>query len=132
MQLVQLRSRRSGGCGQDGISAEYQGHQDSVHRSYEPEVFSCGLNDRERTASGSPGDIPANAITWKVIIMRGENSDFLKILWNTWELNRAGFSFSWISSAESTKFVDVVKDVTATVKALGPNKNFKKAADKVA
>ncbi|MBU2622744.1 MAG: hydrogenase iron-sulfur subunit [Proteobacteria bacterium] len=41
-------------------------------------------------------------------------------------------SFSWISSAESTKFVDVVKDVTATVKALGPNNNFKKAADKVA
>jgi coenzyme F420-reducing hydrogenase delta subunit len=41
-------------------------------------------------------------------------------------------SFSWISSAESTKFVDVVKDVTASVKALGPNNNFKKAADKVA
>ncbi len=41
-------------------------------------------------------------------------------------------NFSWISSAESTKFVDVVKDVTATVKALGPNINFKKAADKVA
>ncbi|MBU1570511.1 MAG: hydrogenase iron-sulfur subunit [Proteobacteria bacterium] len=37
-------------------------------------------------------------------------------------------SFSWISSAESTKFVEVVKDVTATVKALGPNNNFKKAA----
>jgi F420-non-reducing hydrogenase iron-sulfur subunit len=35
-------------------------------------------------------------------------------------------SFSWISSAESTKFVDVVKDVTATVKALGPNNNYKK------
>jgi coenzyme F420-reducing hydrogenase delta subunit len=41
-------------------------------------------------------------------------------------------SYSWISSAESTKFVDVVKDVTATVKALGPNNNFKKASDKVA
>ena len=37
-------------------------------------------------------------------------------------------NFSWISSAESTKFDEVVKDVTATVKALGPNNNFKKAA----
>jgi coenzyme F420-reducing hydrogenase delta subunit len=36
--------------------------------------------------------------------------------------------FSWISSAESTKFVDVVKDVTEKVKALGPNKNFVKEA----
>lgn len=34
--------------------------------------------------------------------------------------------FSWISSAESTKFVDVVKEVAATVKALGPNERFKK------
>jgi len=34
--------------------------------------------------------------------------------------------FSWISSAESTKFVDVVKDVAAAVKALGPNERFKK------
>ena len=40
--------------------------------------------------------------------------------------------FSWISSAESTKFVDVVKTVTASVKALGPNTNYKKQADKVA
>ncbi len=28
--------------------------------------------------------------------------------------------FSWISSAESTKFVEVVSDVTASIKALGP------------
>ncbi len=34
--------------------------------------------------------------------------------------------FSWISSAESTKFVEVVKEVTETVKALGPNKKFVK------
>lgn len=34
--------------------------------------------------------------------------------------------FSWISSAESTKFVDVVNEVTESVKALGPNKNFVK------
>ncbi len=32
--------------------------------------------------------------------------------------------FSWISSAESTKFVDVVKKVTEAVKALGPARNF--------
>jgi F420-non-reducing hydrogenase iron-sulfur subunit len=40
--------------------------------------------------------------------------------------------FSWISSAESTKFVEVVKTVTASVKALGPNTTFKKQAVKVA
>jgi coenzyme F420-reducing hydrogenase delta subunit len=34
--------------------------------------------------------------------------------------------FSWISSAESTKFVEVVNEVTKTIKALGPNKNFVK------
>ncbi len=39
--------------------------------------------------------------------------------------------FSWISSAESTKFVDVVKEVTESVKALGPNKNFVKGEAKV-
>jgi coenzyme F420-reducing hydrogenase delta subunit len=40
--------------------------------------------------------------------------------------------FSWISSAESTKFVDVVNEVCAAVKALGPNKNFLKTQAKVA
>jgi coenzyme F420-reducing hydrogenase delta subunit len=40
--------------------------------------------------------------------------------------------FSWISSAESTKFVDVVNDVTAAVKALGPNIKFLKTEAKVA
>ena len=34
--------------------------------------------------------------------------------------------FSWISSAEATKFVDVVKEITQKVKALGPNKKFVK------
>jgi F420-non-reducing hydrogenase iron-sulfur subunit len=34
--------------------------------------------------------------------------------------------FSWISSAEATKFVEVVKDVTRSVKALGPSKRFVK------
>ncbi len=32
--------------------------------------------------------------------------------------------FSWISSAEATKFVDVAKEVTSAVKALGPRKDF--------
>jgi len=40
--------------------------------------------------------------------------------------------FSWISSAESTKFVKVVREVTETVKALGPNKHFVKHQAKVA
>jgi coenzyme F420-reducing hydrogenase delta subunit len=34
--------------------------------------------------------------------------------------------FSWISSAEATKFVEVVKEVTRSVKALGPSKRFVK------
>ncbi|MCK5837260.1 MAG: hydrogenase iron-sulfur subunit [Desulfobacula sp.] len=34
--------------------------------------------------------------------------------------------FSWISSAEATKFVDVVKEISDRVKALGPNKKFVK------
>ncbi len=34
--------------------------------------------------------------------------------------------FSWISSAEATKFVDVVKEISEKVRALGPNKKFKK------
>ena len=40
--------------------------------------------------------------------------------------------FSWISSAESTKFVDVVNEVTDVIKALGPHKNFVKREAKVA
>ena len=36
--------------------------------------------------------------------------------------------FSWISSAEATKFVEVVTGVTEAVKALGPNKFFNKMA----
>ena len=40
--------------------------------------------------------------------------------------------FSWISSAESTKFVKVVEEVTEKVKALGPNTHFIKETAKVA
>ncbi len=40
--------------------------------------------------------------------------------------------FSWVSSAESTKFVQVVKEVTEAVKALGPNTNHIKTNVKVA
>jgi F420-non-reducing hydrogenase iron-sulfur subunit len=40
--------------------------------------------------------------------------------------------YSWISSAESTKFVEVVKEVTEKVKALGPNQHFAKHEAKVA
>ncbi len=34
--------------------------------------------------------------------------------------------FSWISSAEATKFVDVVKEISDKVRALGPNTKLKK------
>ncbi len=40
--------------------------------------------------------------------------------------------FSWISSAESTKFVDVVNQVTDAIKALGPNRYLVKNQAKVA
>jgi coenzyme F420-reducing hydrogenase delta subunit len=40
--------------------------------------------------------------------------------------------FSWVSSAESTKFVDVVKQITETVKKLGPNTHHNKNKAKVA
>jgi len=41
--------------------------------------------------------------------------------------------FSWISSAESTKFVDVAKKVTEEVKALGSkDKKYVKSKPKVA
>ena len=40
--------------------------------------------------------------------------------------------FSWVSSAESTKFVDVVKEVTDAITALGPNNTFVKSEPKVA
>ena len=40
--------------------------------------------------------------------------------------------FSWISSAESTKFVKVVTEISESVKALGPNKHFVKQNAKVA
>ena len=39
--------------------------------------------------------------------------------------------FSWISSAESTKFVDVVKKIAEEVKALDPNKKYVKTEPKV-
>ncbi len=40
--------------------------------------------------------------------------------------------FSWISSAESTKFARVAQEVTEAVKALGPNRHFLKEKAKVA
>ena len=37
--------------------------------------------------------------------------------------------FSWVSSAEATKFVDVAKDVTETVRSIEPNKKLEKQLD---
>lgn len=34
--------------------------------------------------------------------------------------------FSWVSSAEAIKFVDVVKEVTSIIRDLGPNTHFTK------
>jgi len=39
--------------------------------------------------------------------------------------------FSWISSAESTKFVDVVKQITDEVKTLDTTKKYVKTEPKV-
>ena len=36
--------------------------------------------------------------------------------------------FSWISSAEATKFVDVATNVIETVRSLGPSRQFVKKA----
>jgi coenzyme F420-reducing hydrogenase delta subunit len=41
-------------------------------------------------------------------------------------IDRNRIHFSWISSAEATKFVEVVKEVTEAVKALGPNEKLVK------
>ena len=38
--------------------------------------------------------------------------------------------FSWISSAESTKFVRVVEEITEEVRKIGPNTRFAKKAVK--
>jgi coenzyme F420-reducing hydrogenase delta subunit len=44
----------------------------------------------------------------------------------------ARLQFSWVSSAESTKFVEVVEDVTEAIRKLGPNQRFVKQEIKVA
>jgi coenzyme F420-reducing hydrogenase delta subunit len=40
--------------------------------------------------------------------------------------------FSWVSSAEAIKFVQVVTEVTRSIQELGPNKNLVKTTPKVA
>ena len=40
--------------------------------------------------------------------------------------------FSWVSSAESTKFVTVVNEVSEVIKKLGPNDRFVKKDVEVA
>ena len=40
--------------------------------------------------------------------------------------------FSWISSAEATKFVDVATRVISAVRALGPSRNFVKREPRIA
>ena len=41
-------------------------------------------------------------------------------------IERDRVHFSWISSAEATKFVDVVKKISDKVQALEPNQKFVK------
>jgi coenzyme F420-reducing hydrogenase delta subunit len=40
--------------------------------------------------------------------------------------------FSWVSSAESSKFVQVVTEVTDAIKKLGPNETLVKTMPEVA
>jgi coenzyme F420-reducing hydrogenase delta subunit len=47
-------------------------------------------------------------------------------------IERDRLHMSWVSSAEATKFIDVVTEVTEAVRALGPNQYFIKAQAKVA
>lgn len=55
----------------------------------------------------------------------------LKNLLEYMGIERGRVQFSWISSAESTKYIEVINDVISTVKALGPNKKFVKTKVKV-
>lgn len=41
-------------------------------------------------------------------------------------IERDRLHFSWISSAEAIKFVNVVTEITEKVRALGPNEKFVK------
>jgi coenzyme F420-reducing hydrogenase delta subunit len=47
-------------------------------------------------------------------------------------IERDRLHFSWISSAEATKFIEVVNQVVESVKALGPNTKFIKNEAKAA
>ena len=47
-------------------------------------------------------------------------------------IERDRLHFSWISSAESTKFVDVAKKVTESVRSVGPAQHFIKELPEVA
>ena len=47
-------------------------------------------------------------------------------------IERERLHMSWISSAEATKFIDVVTRVTEAVRELGPNQHFVKQKARVA
>ncbi len=47
-------------------------------------------------------------------------------------IERDRLHMSWVSSAEATKFIDVVTQVTEAVRTLGPNQHFVKQHAKVA
>jgi coenzyme F420-reducing hydrogenase delta subunit len=47
-------------------------------------------------------------------------------------IERDRLHMSWVSSAEATKFIEVVTEVTKAVRAQGPNKYFIKEQAKVA
>jgi F420-non-reducing hydrogenase iron-sulfur subunit len=47
-------------------------------------------------------------------------------------IERDRLHMSWVSSAEATKFIEVVTEVTEAVRALGPNQYYIKAQAKVA
>ena len=60
------------------------------------------------------------AITWRVITTREGNSLCFKGLLEHIGLEPGRLQFSWISSAEATKFVEVAQGVAKEVNALGP------------
>ena len=69
---------------------------------------------------GYPGDIRANAITWKVINYARRKFALFANLMEHMGYEPGRLHFSWVSSAESTKFVDVVTQVTAAGQKAGP------------
>ena len=73
-----------------------------------------------------------NAITWEGNYYARRKFVMMKNLLELMGIEPDRIHFSWISSAESTKFVSVVSEIAEKVKKLGPNTHFVKQEAKVA